>query len=86
MVTHTPQALKLESRHPHLVTVSTGLDFGIGIYTIREGMTRVGLKECLDPPQVRRSPAPRARPAAAASTHSVCSLYSLCGTFTALRD
>eukprot|EP00040_Diaphanoeca_grandis_P028526 m.165344 g.165344 ORF g.165344 m.165344 type:complete len:1263 (-) comp31382_c0_seq1:71-3859(-) len=44
-------ALRLEAKLPHLVSLSTGLDFGINIYTLKEGMTRVGLKDCDDPPQ-----------------------------------
>eukprot|EP00041_Stephanoeca_diplocostata_P037822 m.1448034 g.1448034 ORF g.1448034 m.1448034 type:complete len:397 (+) comp25110_c0_seq27:159-1349(+) len=50
-VTGTTGALRLESNLPHLVTVSTGLDFGINIFTLKEGMTRFGLADCEDEPQ-----------------------------------
>jgi hypothetical protein len=43
-VTGSTGALKLESKLPHLVTISSGLDFGIHIYTLKEGMFRFGLK------------------------------------------
>eukprot|EP00035_Acanthoeca_spectabilis_P004255 m.101294 g.101294 ORF g.101294 m.101294 type:complete len:1152 (+) comp12506_c0_seq2:67-3522(+) len=49
-VTAATGALKLESKLPHLVTISSGLDFGINIYTLKEGMTRFGL-ENEDQPQ-----------------------------------
>mmetsp|Transcript_16675 Transcript_16675/g.49035 ORF Transcript_16675/g.49035 Transcript_16675/m.49035 type:complete len:1171 (+) Transcript_16675:59-3571(+) len=41
-VTGSKGALSLESRLPHLVTIASGLDFGIHIYTLKEGMTRFG--------------------------------------------
>lgn len=42
--------LKLESKLPHLVSLSQELDFSITIYTLHEGTTRVG-RENQDPPQ-----------------------------------
>ena len=39
------------SSHPHLITVPTGLETAINIYTLKEGMTRVGTSEADDPPQ-----------------------------------
>eukprot|EP00039_Didymoeca_costata_P016630 m.300660 g.300660 ORF g.300660 m.300660 type:complete len:1171 (+) comp16422_c0_seq10:196-3708(+) len=44
-------ALKLQSTLPHLVSIPNGFDTAIHIYSIKEGMTRVGTSEADDPPQ-----------------------------------
>lgn len=43
--------LRLESKLPHLVSVPVGLDFAIRIYSLKEGMSRIGTAEADDPPQ-----------------------------------
>lgn len=43
--------LQLQSQMPHLVQLNDGLDVGVTIYTIKEGMTRIGTADCDDPPQ-----------------------------------
>ena len=43
--------LHLQSQMPHLVRVNDGLDCGITMYTIKEGITRFGTEESDDPPQ-----------------------------------
>eukprot|EP00039_Didymoeca_costata_P005378 m.81148 g.81148 ORF g.81148 m.81148 type:complete len:1330 (+) comp12793_c0_seq1:169-4158(+) len=46
------RGLQLQSTLPHFVSLSQGLDFQITIYTLPEGITRLGTEEAEEPPDV----------------------------------
>jgi hypothetical protein len=45
------RSLRLQSSKPHLISIPTGFDTAVSIYTIQPGITRIGTSKETDPPQ-----------------------------------